>query len=133
MGKFPVTEGSHPLQCNSVPGDAEGGLHHRESEERIRPYGELGSYLHEIRPRRPSYQSAMKGFFDLGAVAGLVDPSLICWEVVDAPGVNWDMLYEWKEPLGKMLRIYQIDRDCTFQLLHKKLAKNYPTPVSTAG
>lgn len=104
-----------------------------ESEERIRPYGELGRYLHEIRFRHPVYQSPMKGFFDLGDVAGLVDPSLICWEVVDAPSVNWDMMYEWKEPLGKMLRIYQIDRDRTFQLLHRKLAESYPTLIPTAA
>jgi len=104
-----------------------------ESASKIRPHGELGRYLQEIRYRRPSFQSPTKAFFDLGDVATLVDPSLIYWEIVDAPNVNWDMMYAWGEALGKILRIYQIDRDRTFELLYEKLAEKLPEPDSRLG
>ncbi len=93
-----------------------------ESERTIRPYGELGKYLHDFRLRKKGFQSPTKGFYDLGDIAALVDPTLIYSETVDAPGINWDMLYDRSKAHGKMLRIYQIDRDRTFELLSGRLA-----------
>jgi inosine-uridine nucleoside N-ribohydrolase len=95
-----------------------------ESKARIRPHGELGRYLHDFRLTKPYYQSPRKGFFDLGDVAALVDPSLVYWEVVDVPGINWDMAYDRSKSFGSMVRIYQIDRDRTFELLYRKLAES---------
>jgi inosine-uridine nucleoside N-ribohydrolase len=97
-----------------------------ESERIIRPYGALGKYLHEFRYRRAHYQSPRKGFYDLGDVAALVDPTLVDSEVVDAPGVNWDMMYDRRRTYGKIRRIYQIDRDRTFALLHRRLRERFP-------
>lgn len=92
-----------------------------ESAERIAPYGELGKYLHEFRLKSNWYQSPTKGFFDLGDIAAVVDPSMVYWEIVDAPEVNWDMEYQHTKRHGKIMRIYQIDRDRTFDLLHDRL------------
>lgn len=97
-----------------------------KSERTIRPYGRLGQFLHDFRLKNEWYQSPTKGFFDLGDVAALVDPSLVYWEVVDAPSVNWDMMYDHRKTNGKMVRIYQIDSDRTFALLHKRLADAFP-------
>jgi purine nucleosidase len=94
----------------------------KESAERIRPHGPLGAYLHEIRFRHPSWQSPTKGMFDLGDIAALVDPSLIKVEEVHAPSVDWDMSYRHNRAHGKMLRVYEIDRDGTIALLEKRLA-----------
>lgn len=94
-----------------------------ESEKRIRPHGALGAYLHEIRFRSPAWQSPNKGLFDLGDIAALVDPSLVQFEVVNAPSVQWDMLYDHKNTHGRMVRIFSIDRDKTFELLEQRLAR----------
>jgi inosine-uridine nucleoside N-ribohydrolase len=101
----------------------------QESERRMRPYGELGRYLHDFRKKKAWYQSPNKGFYDLGDIATLVHPSLVYSEVVDAPGVNWDMLYQPGRGNGKIRRVYQIDRDRTFELLFGKLAERFPKPT----
>ncbi|MGQ9503828.1 MAG: nucleoside hydrolase [Thermogutta sp.] len=94
-----------------------------ESEQRIRPYGALGAYLHEIRFRSPAWQSPKKGIFDLGDIAALIDPSLVAFEVVKAPSVQWDMLYDHNATHGQMVRIFSIDRNRTFDLLEQRLAQ----------
>lgn len=94
-----------------------------ESETRIRPYGELGRYLHEIRLKEAYYRSPKKGFFDLGDIAFLFDPSLAKQEVVPAPGIEWDLTYLHDRPHGKMVRVFDIDRDRTFDLLSSKLQR----------
>jgi len=94
-----------------------------QSEQNILPHGPLGRYLHEIRLRSPGHQHPDKGLFDLGDVASLVDPSLVEWEIAKAPRVDWDTSYDWKHDFGKILRIYQISRDRTFELLFRKLAE----------
>ena len=47
--------------------------------------GELGKYLHQYRYESSWYQDPKKGFYDLGDIAALVDPSLASWEVVQVP------------------------------------------------
>lgn len=93
-----------------------------ESEQLIRPHGALGRYLHDIRLREDWYQSPTKGFFDLGDIAFLVNPSLARQEVVEAPTVNWDLAYDHEQTHGKIVRVFDIDRDRTFDLLQRKLA-----------
>ncbi len=95
-----------------------------ESKERMYPYGDLGKYLHEFRSRKDWYQSPAKGFYDLGDIAALADPNLVYYEIVDAPEVNWDMNYVHNRKHGKMVRIYQIDRERTFELLYEKLKQH---------
>ncbi len=98
----------------------------QESQRRINPLGPLGKFLHECRYQNEHFQSPKKGFFDLGDIAALVDPTLVKQEVVNAPGVNWDMLYTRHKTHGKILRLSDVDRDGTFALLYQRLEATYP-------
>lgn len=82
----------------------------------------LGRYLHEFRFKGGWYQSPTKGFYDLGDIAALVDPSLGTWEVVSCPEVGWDLAYRFRDTKGRILRCADIHRDGTFALLTRKLA-----------
>ena len=92
-----------------------------EESEKFLSCGELGKYLHEYRYQSSYYQRPNKGFFDLGDIAALVDPSLASWEVTACPEVDWDLSYQFKGTKGSILRCYDIDRDATFTLFNKKL------------
>ena len=100
-----------------------------ESERFVKPYGELGRYLHEYRHQHPGFAKPTKGFFDLGDIAALVDPDLACWEVAECPEVGWDLDYRFKGTLGSILRCYHVDRDRTFQLLYDRLRETYATKM----
>ena len=91
-----------------------------EESEKFMSYGELGTYLHKYRYQSSYYQRPDKGFFDLGDIAALVDPSLASWEVVACPEVNWDLNYQFKGTKGTILRCYDIDRDATYALFNEK-------------
>ncbi|PIX45040.1 MAG: hypothetical protein COY42_16155 [Armatimonadetes bacterium CG_4_10_14_0_8_um_filter_66_14] len=84
-------------------------------------YGPLGRFLHEYRLRSEWYQDPKKGFYDLGDLASLVEPSLATWEVVACPEVNWDLAYAFNGTKGEILRCGAIDRDRTFALLEERL------------
>ena len=92
-----------------------------EQSERWRTYGELGKYLHDFRLENKWYQNPNKGFYDLGDIAALVEPSVATWEVVDCPEVSWDLAYQFKGTKGKILRCGAIDRDKTFALFEQRL------------
>jgi len=92
-----------------------------EESEKYLSYGDLGKYMHEYRYESSYYQRPGKGFFDLGDIAVLVDPSLGSWEVADCPEVEWDLAYKFKKTRGKILRCYDVDRDRTYALLEEKL------------
>ncbi|MBN1400164.1 MAG: nucleoside hydrolase [Anaerolineae bacterium] len=96
-----------------------------ESERRVRPYGELGAYLHNYRHTSPAFMSPRKGFFDLGDIAALLDPDLACWEQTACPEVDWDLDYVFRDTLGSILRCYHIDRDGTFALLYDRLERYF--------
>ena len=98
-----------------------------ESERSVASYGALGRYLHEYRYSSPGFMSPRKGFYDLGDIAALVDPSLACWEETQCPEVGWDLSYQFKGTLGSILRCYHVDRDRTFSLLYDKLRTAYGT------
>ncbi len=94
-----------------------------EQSARWGDFSPLGRYLHESRLENRAYQSPNKGFFDLGDIAALVDPSLATWETVECPEVNWDLAYQFKGTKGRILRCGAIDRDKTFTLLEEKLKR----------
>ena len=96
-----------------------------ESEKHVKPYGDIGKYLHEYRYRSEYFQRENKGFFDLGDIAALVDPDIALWQVVSCPEVDPDLSYKFKGTKGKILRCYYVDRDATFQLLYDRLEQNY--------
>jgi len=97
-----------------------------ESEQHVKPYGEIGKYLHDYRYTNPWYMQSDKGFFDLGDIAALVDPDIALWQEVSCPEVDPDLSYKFTGKKGSILRCYHIDRDKTFQLLYDRLKSNYP-------
>lgn len=96
-----------------------------ESERHVAPYGDLGRYLHEYRHNSPWYGNPRKGFYDLGDIAALLDPSLACWEETECPEVGWDLSYHFTGKMGSIQRCYHVDRDRTFGLLYRKLRDAY--------
>ena len=96
-------------------------IHPNESERRFAPLGSLGAYLHEIRTRRKSYLSERKGFFDLGDIAALIDPGSVRWDHVQAPRVEHDLRYHFSKDQGRIVRIFHVESDRTFDLLEQAL------------
>lgn len=96
-----------------------------ESEEFIKPHGALGDYMYNYRLKSDYYRSATKGYFDLGDIAVLIDPSLGEWEITDCPTVTQYMDYNFYKTNGKMLRCFDIDRDRTFELLYSRLKEKF--------
>lgn len=92
-----------------------------ETEKHLKPYGQLGRYLHEYRMTNPGFMSPDKGFFDLGDIAALLDPDIACWEITECPEVDWDLDYEFKGTMGSILRCFHVDRDKAFSLLYNKV------------
>ena len=43
------------------------------------------------------------------------------------PGVGWDLLYDHHRTHGRMLRVYDVDRRGTFDLLERTLAAHAGT------
>lgn len=97
-----------------------------ESERMLKPHGALGEYLHEYRKTHPGFMRDKKGFYDMGDIAALIDPSLACWEETECPEVDWDLSYRFNGTLGSILRCYHVDRDRSFALLYERMRRYYP-------
>lgn len=96
-----------------------------ESQEQVAPYGDIGSYLHEYRHRDSYFADPEKGFFDLGDIAGLVDPSLATWETVEFPRVDYNLRYQFGDNHGQIVRCADLDRDGVFTLFYDRLQSAY--------
>jgi purine nucleosidase len=94
-----------------------------EGMRRFGSLGPLGAYLQEIRHRKPGYMSPNKGFFDLGDIAALVDPSTVRWEKVDAPAVMQDLQYNFSKTYGPIIRIQWVESEPVFQLFEQALRR----------
>jgi inosine-uridine nucleoside N-ribohydrolase len=97
-----------------------------ESREKIFTNGKLGEYLHQIRDRSPYARQPDKGLFDLGDIAALIDPGICKGEITKAPTVGHDLRYSFNEERGKIVRIFDIDKDQCFDLLQKALGNMNP-------
>lgn len=97
-----------------------------ESEEKVKPYGELGAYLYNYRLKKADWSGNKKGFFDMGDIAVLIDPEIGKWEETRCPTLNEYMDYNFYKDNGKLLRCYDVDRNKVFQLLYEKLKSVYP-------
>ena len=96
----------------------------KESEENIKPHGDLGEYLYNYRLRSDYYRSTWKGYFDLGDIAALIDPDLAKWEETICPTVTPYMDYNFYRTNGKFLRCHDVDRNKVFDLLYRKLKEH---------
>ena len=92
-----------------------------ETEKQLRPYGALGAYLHDYRKESPHWSSPRKGFFDLGDIAMLYDPSLGSYDKTPSPTVGWDLRYDFHNTHGEILRCFHVDRDGTFAALYRRV------------
>lgn len=100
-----------------------------ESKDRVGRVGPLGQFLHEIRTRSAYASRPDKGMFDLGDIAALIDPAGTSqWESAAAPAVRFDLTYDFSRNYGPMLRLTAIDRDASFALLDRALARLAPPP-----
>lgn len=91
-----------------------------ETEKRLAPLSPLGTFLHEYRHKHPHHASPNKGFFDLGDIAWLMQPDLCKMEVTPAPQLARHCVFDQTRTFGDMLRIYEIDRDKTWELFFSK-------------
>ena len=94
-----------------------------ESERRFAPLGPLGAYLQEIRHRSPHFISPKKGIFDLGDIAALLDTNCIKFEKVAAPRVEVSMRYNFDKKGPEIVRIHDVDKDTSFNLLEDALRR----------
>jgi inosine-uridine nucleoside N-ribohydrolase len=94
-----------------------------ESARRFASLGALGAYLQEIRARKPYFMTAHKGFFDVGDLSALMDPSCVRWEKTRAPSVDHDLRYDFSKSNGEIIRIYHVETEPTFDLLEKSLKR----------
>ncbi len=92
-----------------------------ETERRFAPLGPVGAHLHEIRRRNPNFTLPTKGMFDLGDIVAFIDPACAPFERVDAPGVGGDLKYDFSRPRGRIVRIFDVDRARSFDLLEQAL------------
>lgn len=97
----------------------------QESEENIKPYGKLGEYLYNYRPRSDAYRSTKKGYFDLGGIAALVDPDLGKWEESTCPTLAPYRDCHFYKTNGIFLCCLDVDKDKAFQLFYRKLKEHY--------
>ena len=97
-----------------------------ESKQKIYPIGEMGRYLHQIRDMSPYARQPDKGLFDLGDIAALIDPRICKSEITKSPTVGHDLRYSFTEERGKIVRIYDIDKDPCFDLLQQALESLKP-------
>jgi inosine-uridine nucleoside N-ribohydrolase len=93
------------------------------TEKCLAPAGELGKFIHNYRNRDPYFRSLDKGFFDMGDIAWMIEPEICKSELVRAPSMDEYMFFDHSRPNGKMLRIFDIDNDQTWNMLFQRMAK----------
>jgi purine nucleosidase len=94
------------------------------TEERLEPLGGLANYLHAFRHRSPSFQSDTKGFFDLGDIAWMIDPSVCTNAICKAPHMDWKMAFRHTNDLGEMLRVTDAQPEPVWNMFFSRMCAN---------
>jgi inosine-uridine nucleoside N-ribohydrolase len=94
---------------------------YEETARSLAPIGATGRFLHTFRDRKPQFASRDKGFFDVGDIAWLMDPTLCTMETVPAPLLRRHMQFDQERTYGNMLRVTDIDVPRTWDLFFKTL------------
>ncbi|MDZ4802238.1 MAG: nucleoside hydrolase [Bryobacteraceae bacterium] len=94
-----------------------------ETERRYSKLGPVGNYLHERRKISKGFMVPTKGFFDLGDIVAVLDPSAVQWERVIAPGVDQGLNYNFARKNGEIVRIYHVDTKRSFDVLEEALKR----------
>jgi inosine-uridine nucleoside N-ribohydrolase len=92
-----------------------------EMAQRIAPASALGKFLYDRRMEHKWTATPRKGFFDLGDIVALIEPSAVEWEKVAAPRIDHDLDYDFTKDYGPIIRIFHVDRVRSFNLLEAGL------------
>jgi inosine-uridine nucleoside N-ribohydrolase len=95
--------------------------------QRLAPLGALGRFLHEYRYRNVWFQQPDKGFYDLGDIAWLIDPSLCRVSEIDAPELTRWMEFVHSKRFGRILHLSAIDVPRTWALFYDRLQRQFGT------
>ncbi len=95
-----------------------------ETKARLAPMGATGEFLHRFRDQKPQFAKVTKGFFDVGDIAWLMDPTLCKMEVVSTPRLQRTLAFERSQRHGEMLRVSEIDVDRTWKLFFDSLTRS---------
>ncbi len=96
----------------------------QETEEKLKPLGEIGAYLHQYRYQCDYFQQSDKGFFDVGDIAWLIDPSVCQCEVIQAPTLNRWLYFDFERTHGEILYVSQIKAQPTWELFYQTLQQS---------
>lgn len=91
----------------------------------LAPIGQIGRFLHEYRNRAPWYAAADKGFFDLGDIAWLIDPSLCRVTEIDAPELTRWMEFRHPGSFGRILHLGDINIEGTWRLFFDQMKRHF--------
>lgn len=94
---------------------------YEETARRLAPMCDVGRFLHEYRDRRPHFASPQKGFYDMGDIAWLLDPSLCTMQTVPAPQLRRHLEFDHTHTCGQMFRVTDIDVPGAWDLFFSKL------------
>jgi inosine-uridine nucleoside N-ribohydrolase len=95
---------------------------YEETARRLAPMCETGRFLHEYRDLKPWFADPRKGYYDMGDVAWLIDPTLCQMECVPAPSLERNLRFNQGKANGNMLRVTEIDVPRTWDLFFRTLA-----------
>ncbi len=95
------------------------------TEAHLAGSGDLGRFLHDYRNRVPWYAASSKGFFDIGDIAWLIDPTLFTNTVVNAPGMTRWMEFVPTTKFGQMLHIGKMDVPKTWALFFDRVRQAF--------
>jgi hypothetical protein len=87
----------------------------------LAPISPLGKFLHDYRDRDPWYSNPVKGFYDMGDVAFLIEPEICKYEITGAPKMDQYMFFNFAQGSGKMLRVFDVDNDKVWNMLFSRL------------
>ena len=96
------------------------------TKKHLAPLNSLGRYLHDYRDNDPYFATPQKGFFDMGDIAFLIDPSICKMEITKAPRMDQYMYFDFQQNRGKMLRVFDIENDAVWNMLFSRLKKLGP-------
>lgn len=91
----------------------------------LAPIGQIGRYLHEYRHRAGWLQAPDKGFFDLGDIAWLIDPSLCTVQEIDAPELTRWMTFRPTCRFGRILHLGSIRVEATWKLFYERMQRHF--------
>jgi inosine-uridine nucleoside N-ribohydrolase len=89
----------------------------------LAPISTLGKFLHDYRDHDSYFATNEKGFFDMGDIVFLIDPSTCKQEVTYVPRMDEYMFFDFSRSNGKMIRVFDIDNDRSWNILFERIRK----------